>query len=33
MVKIYVNQIKRNAIILEDVPSKWRNEVEKMLEV
>lgn len=31
MAKIFVTQIKRGAITLEDVPEKWRKEVEVLL--
>lgn len=30
MAKIYYKQIIRGAITLEDVPEKWRGEVEKL---
>lgn len=32
MAKIYVRQIKRGAITIEDVPEKWKADVEKLLE-
>lgn len=32
MAKIYIRQIKRGAITIEDVPEKWRGDVEKLLE-
>lgn len=31
MVKVFVTQIKRGAITLEDVPSVWRKKVEVLL--
>lgn len=31
MAKIYFNRIKRGDMTLEEVPSKWRGQVEKML--
>lgn len=31
MAKVFVTQIKRGAITLEDVPSAWRKEVEVLL--
>lgn len=31
MVKIYVRKIKEGKITLEDVPQRWRNEVQAML--
>ena len=32
MAKIYYNLIKKGKITIEDVPEKWRAEVEKMIE-
>lgn len=32
MAKIFVTQIKRGAITLDDVSAAWRKEVEKLLE-
>lgn len=31
MAKIYFNRIKRGDMTLEEVPLKWRRQVEKML--
>lgn len=31
MVKFYLLQIKMGNIVIDDVPSRWRAEVEKML--
>ena len=31
MAKIFAKQIRQGKITLEDVPSKWRNEVEALL--
>ncbi len=31
MAKVYANQIKRGAIVLSDVPKKWREAVEKLV--
>ena len=31
MAKIFVTQIKRGAITIEDVPAAWRKEVEVLL--
>lgn len=31
MVKIFVVQIKKGSITLDDVPAKWRKEVEALL--
>lgn len=31
MAKIYATQIKRGAITIEDVPQKWRKEVEALI--
>ena len=32
MAKIYYNRIKAGIMTLEDVPARWRDAVEKMLE-
>ena len=32
MAKIYYKQILKGVITIDDVPERWRNEVEKMLE-
>ena len=32
MAKIFYKQILKGAIALEDVPEKWRSDVEKMIE-
>lgn len=32
MAKIFYKQIIKGAITIDDVPEKWRSEVEKMLE-
>ncbi len=31
MAKVYANQIKLGTITLEQVPARWREEVEKLL--
>ena len=32
MAKIYVRKLREGTITIEDVPSRWRAEVEKLLE-
>ncbi len=32
MAKIYYNRIKRGLMTIEDVPDRWRNEVQRMLD-
>ncbi len=32
MAKIYYTQIKRGTITIENVPERWRGEVEKLIE-
>lgn len=31
MAKIFVRQIKRGAVTIDDVPEKWRAQVEQMM--
>lgn len=31
MAKIFVKQIKRGAVTIDDVPEKWRAQVEQMM--
>ena len=32
MAKIYANRIKANKLTIDDVPARWREQVQKLLE-